>query len=278
MTLWLFLLELLAIAYIAGLLGSLTGIGGGIVITPALVLLFHVNIHYAMGASLISVMVTSSGAAITYLREGYTNMRIGMLLAVAAVIGALLGALLLTALPVSIIAIIFGCVLIFSAYFAVSRHEDVVSPLPSHPWAVVLNLESSYATPQGIATYKVHRVPLAMGLIAIAGSLATLLGIGSGALKVLAMDQAMGLPYRVSTATSNFMIGITATVSAGIYLSLGYIDPILAFPIIMGVLGGSMMGAKYLKYLPVRALRYIFGVVVFLIALQMIYKGITGGL
>ena len=173
MTLWVFFIELLVISYVAGLLGALTGIGGGIVITPALVLLYHVDIHYAMGASLISVMVNSSGAAITYLREGFTNTRIGMLLAVAAVIGALLGALLLTALPVSVIAIIFGCVLIFSAYFTMRRHEDRVSPLPSHPWAIALKLESTYVTPQGAVTYRVHRVPLARGfapLIGLVGS------------------------------------------------------------------------------------------------------------
>lgn len=278
MTLLLFSLIILLVAYCAGLLGSLTGLGGGIIITPVLVLFFHVDIHYAMGASLLSVIVTSSGAAIAYLKEGYTNIRVGMLLEVTAVIGALFGAMLLTKLSVSYLAIVFGAALIFSGFFSIRRRKEHNTTLPSHPWALALKLESTQPTQQGLSTYPVYRVPLALGLMGIAGMLSSLLGIGSGALKVMAMDQAMGLPFRVSTATSNFIIGITATLSAGVYLLLGYIDPVLTFPVIIGVLVGATTGAKLLNKINTGVLRRIFAIAVLCIAVQMIYKGLSGGL
>ncbi len=266
------------IAYLAGLLGALTGLGGGIILTPVFVLLFHIDIHYAMGASLISVIATSSGAAIAFLKEGYTNLRIGMFLEIGAVIGAVGGALLINHLSVSIIAIIFGCVLLFSAYFAALRQEShAISPL-SHLWAEKLNLTSHYPTLQGPKSYSVQRVPQALSIMTLAGALSSLLGIGSGALKVLAMDQVMGLPYKVSTATSNFIIGITAAVSAGFYFSQGYIDPVLTAPVMLGVLFGAVSGTQILRLLPTTLLRFIFSLLVVFVAIEMIYKGITGGL
>lgn len=273
-----FLLPLFAVAFCAGFIGSLTGIGGGIIITPALVLLFGVDIHYAMGASLVALIVTSSGAAITTVKQGHTNIRIGMLLEMAVIIGVGVGALLLTVTPINVIAVIFGCVLMLSAYSSARKREDKISSRSSHPWAKTLQLESAYPTAHGVEPYTVHRVPLALGLMGVAGVLSSLLGIGSGVLKVLAMDQAMGLPYRVSTATSNFMIGITAAASVGVYLSLGYIDAALTFPIIIGVLVGAIVGSHALKRINVRILRLVFGGVVFLAASQMVYRGLVGGL
>lgn len=267
---------MLCVSYFAGLLGALTGVGGAIIITPVLVLFFHVDIHYAMGASLISVIVVSSGAAIVYLKEGYTNIRIAMLLEVTAVIGAFVGALLVAKLPTNIIAIVFGIVMIFSAYFSVVRREDKIPPSTSHPWAKQFQLESSYPTKTGLKFYSVHRVPLALVFIGMAGVLSSLLGIGSGVLKVLAMDQAMQLPYKVSTATSNFMIGITAAVSAGVYWSLGYIEPVLVFPVMIGALVGAISGAKILKNMRTSLLRIIFGILIFGVALQMVYRGWSG--
>lgn len=273
-----FLLPLFAIAFCAGFIGSLTGIGGGIIITPALVLLFGVDIHYAMGASLVALIVTSSGAAITTLKQGHTNIRIGMLLEMTVIVGVGIGALLLTVTSVHILAIIFGCVLMLSAYSSMRRREDKEDRTSSHPWATALQLESNHPTAHGIEHYTVHRVPLALSLMGMAGVLSSLLGIGSGVLKVLSMDQAMGLPYRVSTATSNFMIGITAAASVGVYLSLGYIDAALTFPIVIGVLVGAILGSHALKRINVRVLRLVFGGVVFLAASQMIYRGLVGGL
>jgi uncharacterized protein len=267
---------LFCVSYLAGILGALTGLGGGVVLIPILVVLLHVNIYYAMGASLLSVIATSSGTTIAYLREGYTNLRIGMFLETAAVIGALIGAALVLILQTSIIAIIFGTVLLTSAYLTWSRKEDQEPIRPSHPWAVAMKLEGEYPVLDRMKFYQVQNVPLAWGIMFIAGILSSLLGIGSGALKVLAMDQAMRLPYKVATATSNFIIGITAAVSAGIYFSRGYIDPVLTFSVVVGILFGSMSGAKILHKADLRILRMIFSIVIILLALQMIYKGIIG--
>ncbi len=273
-----FSMLILIFAYLAGVLGALTGLGGGVIIIPVLVLLFHVNIHYAMGAALISVIATSSGAAAAFLREGYINVRIGMFLEVGAAIGALLGAALLAYLPITIVTIIFAIVLLFSAYFTVLRREDHEVSGESDPIAKKLKLEDSYPTPRGPKHYTVHRVPSAFGLMTVAGILSGLLGIGSGVVKVLAMDQAMRLPYKVATTTSNFIIGITAAVGSGVYFSRGYIDPVLTFPVMIGVLIGAISGARLLAKAPVKLLRWIFGIVIALIALEMIYKVLTGGM
>lgn len=267
---------LMLVAYLAGLLGSITGLGGGAIIIPVLVLLFHINIHYAMGASLISVIATSSGAAAAYLKEGYTNVRIGMFLEMGAVTGALLGALLLTALSPSIIAAILGVVLLFSAYATIKRKEESELERESHAWAKKFKLEGTYPTKNGMKSYFVFRVPQALGLMTLAGAISGLLGIGSGSIKVLAMDQAMKLPYKVSTTTSNFMIGITAATSAGIYFSHGYINPEIAFPVVIGVTVGAFTGAKLLQYIHTQALRIIFGVVLILMAIELIMKSLTG--
>lgn len=278
MTILLFSILLFCIAALAGILGALTGLGGGVVIIPALVLLFHVNIHYAMGASLISVIATSSGTAVAYLREGYTNIRIGMFLEIGAVIGALIGAVLVTMIPTKFIAIIFGLVLIFSAYLTLKRNETNETATSSHAWGLFLKLNGSYPTANGHQSYHVQHVPLAFGIMTLAGGLSGLLGIGSGALKVLAMDQAMRLPYKVATTTSNFIIGITAAVSAGVYFANGYIDPGLTFPVMLGVLLGAMLGARLIVKIHHSRLRALFSVVVFLLAIEMIYKGLTGNL
>lgn len=278
MTILLFSFLLFGISILAGLVGALTGLGGGVVIIPALVLLFHIDIHYAMGASLISVIATSSGAAAAYLREGYTNLRIGMFLESGAVAGAFLGAVLVTFISQTFIAILFALVLFISAYLTARRKESQSSDLPSHPWAIRLRLSGKYATPQGIKNYPVLHVPYALGIMGIAGVLSGLLGIGSGALKVLAMDQAMHLPYKVSTSTSNFIIGITAAVSVGVYFANGYINPGISFPVMIGVTLGSLLGAKLLVKTDSQKLRKLFSMVVCLLGLEMLYKALTGGL
>jgi uncharacterized membrane protein YfcA len=269
---------LLIVSYGAGLLGSLTGLGGGVVLIPALVLLFHVDIHYAMGASLLSVIATSSGAAAAFVREGYTNLRIGMFLEVAAVIGAIVGATVATILHATIIAVIFGGVLLFSAYLSYRRKQDAGTGLVSHPWAIRLGLEGRYPDRAVAQSYLVHNVPAGFGLMGLAGILSGLLGIGSGAVKVLAMDQAMRLPYKVSTATSNFVIGITAAASAGVYFSKGYVDPGLTMPVMLGALTGSLSGARIMVGAKSRVLRILFSIVIFCLGIEMIYSGISGRL
>jgi uncharacterized protein len=263
---------------LAGLLGALTGLGGGVVVIPVLVLLFGVDIHYAMGASLISVIATSSGTSAAYLREGYTNLRIGLFLESAAVIGAFTGALLIAMVSTTFLSILFSLVLFFSAYLTIKRREDQEQYPHSHPWADNLQLNGSYPYQQTSREYKVQNAPLGLFIMGIAGLTSGLLGIGSGTLKVLAMDQVMRLPYKVATTTSNFMIGITAAVSAGIYFSHGYIVPTIAFPVMIGVITGSYFGAKVLVKLHTNVLRLIFSLVICLIGLQMLYKAISGAI
>src|SRR6266478_2673748 len=174
-------------ALVAGFLGALTGLGGGVVIVPLLTVVFHVDIHYAIGAALVSVIATSSGAAAAYVREGYSNVRVGMFLEIATTVGALVGAALILHLRVSIISIIFGVVLLYSAYASMTEHTH----------------SDANDGPDRIATW-------------------------------LAMDRAMKLPFKVSTTTSNFMIGVTAAAGAGVYLRRGYVDPGLAMPVMLG--------------------------------------------
>lgn len=269
-------LLLLAAAVVAGFLGSLTGMGGGVVIIPLLVLVFHIDVRYAIGTSLVSVIATSSGAAAAYVREGYTNMRIGMFLEIATTIGAIVGAFLAVWIPGAGIAVIFGVVLIASAWMtARRRHEHPIVRQPGRLGAL-LRLHGAYPTPEGPQTYEVRRVPAAFSLMGLAGVLSGLLGIGSGALKVLAMDQAMGLPFKVSTTTSNFMIGVTAAASAGVYLHQGYIDPGLTMPVMLGVLAGSLLGARVLARTHPRVLRWVFAAVIVALGFEMIYNGLTG--
>jgi len=261
---------------VAGLLGALTGLGGGVVIVPLLTLGFGVDIRYAIGASLVSVIATSSGAAAAYVKEGYSNIRVGMFLEVATTFGALTGAYLAVSTPTSAIAIIFGVVLLFSAYMANKPPKDASPDEPPDRYATRLKMDGTYPTARGERSYHVRNVPTGFGLMYIAGVLSGLLGIGSGAVKVLAMDQAMRIPFKVSTTTSNFMIGVTAAASAGIYLHRGYIDPGLAMPVMLGVLAGALIGARILPHAKVRTLRMVFSGVIAALAVEMIFKGVRG--
>ena len=267
-------------AFVAGFLGSLTGLGGGVVIVPLLTLGFGVDIRYAIGASLISVIATSSGAASAYVKEGYSNIRIGMFLEVATSFGALFGAYLASLISTQIIGAVFGVVLLHAAYHSLRRHPEMPCDenSPKDRIATWLRMHGDYPTPQGPQAYCVQRVPMGFGLMFGAGTLSGLLGIGSGALKVMAMDQAMRLPFKVSSTTSNFMIGVTAATSAGVYLSRGYIDPGLAMPVVLGVLAGSFLGARFLTGAKVALLRNIFAGLVALLAFQMLYNSLKGDL
>jgi uncharacterized protein len=263
-------------AVLAGFLGALTGLGGGVVIVPMLTLVFGVDIRYAIGAALVSVIATSSGAAAAYVKEGYSNIRVGMFLEIATTVGALVGAMVALHLRVSAIAIIFGVVLIYSAYTSFRQNPHPTEDLGPDRIATWLRMDSTYPTESGLERYHVRRVPLGFGVMFVAGVLSGLLGIGSGAVKVLAMDKAMKLPFKVSTTTSNFMIGVTAAASAGIYLSRGYIDPGLAMPVMLGVLAGSLIGARVLARARVGVLRLVFSAVIGVLAVEMIYNGLTG--
>jgi len=277
---WLNVLEFTFLVWsgslMAGFLGALTGLGGGVVLVPLLTIFFHVDLHYAIGASLVSVIATSSGSAAAYVKEGFSNIRIGMFLEIATTLGALLGAYLTAKVPASAIAIIFGLMLMYSAYVSRRTRPRTSIEKGPDPLATRLKMNGTFPDTSGIRSYNVYGVPAGFSIMFGAGALSGLLGVGSGALKVVAMDQVMKIPFKVSTTTSNFMIGVTAAASAGIYLSRGYIDPALAMPVMLGVLIGSLLGTRVLVKTQTKQLRLIFSVVIVLLGIEMLLKGFTG--
>ena len=275
MTITLFSLILLIASVAAGLVGSLTGLGGGVVLIPVLTLVFKVDIHYAIGTSLISVIATSSGAAAAYVKEGISNIRLGIFLELATTVGAITGAFLATYLSTSTIAIVFGIILVFSSIVSFFKQEDHVVSGPGSYLARRLRLNNSFPSSQGQISYSVKNILGGFLMMNVAGVISGLLGIGSGALKVIAMDNIMRVPFKVSTTTSNFMIGVTAAASAGIYLRRGYIDPGLSMPVVLGVLIGAFVGSKILFAARTRSLKIFFALVILVLATEMIYNGIT---
>jgi hypothetical protein len=270
-----FTLLTLAGALFAGLIGALTGLGGGVVLVPLLTLGFGVDIRYAIGASLVCVIATSSGAAAAFVREGYTNIRVGMFLEIATTVGALLGTAVAVYVSSSALAIIFGVVLLFSALQSMRPRVEHIAMTEPGTLGARLRLGSTFPHEGSVVSYGVEHVPAGFALMFVAGILSALLGIGSGVVKVLAMDRAMHLPYKVSTTTSNFMIGVTAAASAGVYLHRGYIDPILVMPVVLGVLAGATVGAKLLARVQVKPLRLLFTVIMVMLALEMLFQGLT---
>jgi uncharacterized protein len=265
-----------AVSALAGFLGAMTGLGGGVVVVPALTLALGVDLKYAIGASLVSVIATSSGAASAYVRDGYSNIRIGMFLEIATTLGAIIGAVIAAHVTTHVIAIVFGLVLVQAAYQSFKAEPETGNLVESDSLARKLRLEGSYPVDGRRRNYGARNVPAGFGLMFGAGALSGLLGIGSGAVKVIAMDRAMKIPFKVSTTTSNFMIGVTAAASAGVYLNLGYIDPRVAMPVMLGVLGGAMLGTKILMRARVRTLRIVFGFVVLALAIEMLVNGFAG--
>lgn len=276
MTTLVFTFILLLCSYLAGLLGSLTGLGGGVVVIPVLTLLFGVDFHYAIGAALVASIATSSGSGSAYVKEGITNVRLGMFLEIATALGAVAGAAVAVYLNNNIIAVIYGCVLLFTAAMQQRRKSDHEGVIGSRA-AQRLRLFGTWPQKDGtLKAYQLRNVGGGFGVMTVAGILSGILGIGSGVLKVLAMDTLMKVPFKVSTTTSNFMMGVTACASAVIYVQRGIIAPLIAFPVMIGVLFGALTGARVLKKMDVRLLRQIFCVAIVLVAVNMIYQGILG--
>lgn len=263
-------------SFTAGLIGALTGLGGGVVIVPLLTSVFAVDIRYAVGASLVSVIATSLGAASTYIKQGYTNLRLGMFLEVATTIGAILGAIIATKVSVKALTIFLAIILLYSAYLSQQPKRQEPENETEDAFANYLELNSSYPTPDGFIPYQVHAVPGGFAVMFVSGIISGLLGIGSGAFKVLAMDNVMRIPFKVSTTTSNFMISVTAAASAGVYLARGYIDPGLSMPVMLGVLPGAFLGARILVGAKTQILRIIFSFVLISMALKMVYNSLIG--
>lgn len=275
MTVLVFTLIVLVGAFLAGFLGSLTGLGGGVIIIPLLTLGLGVNIHYAIGASIISVIATSSGSAAAYVKEGITNVRIGMFLEVATTISAIVGVVIASYINASAIMVVFGLLLLFSAFMMLKKKIDHSNNERTSVLAEYFKLNGSYPTEDGVKPYAVHRVVGGFAMMFVAGTLSGLLGIGSGALKVIGMDNIMKIPFKVSTTTSNFMIGVTAAASALVYLHKGQIDPTIALPVSIGVILGATLGAKILIRTKTAQLKVFFALVIVFLALQMIYNGLT---
>jgi uncharacterized membrane protein YfcA/uncharacterized membrane protein len=264
----------------AGVVGSLAGLGGGVLLVPLLTIFFHIPIEFAIGASIVSVIATSSGAAATYVRDRLTNVRIGMLLQIGTTLGAISGAFLTGLLAPNILAIIFGVILLTSVASIVFKlREELPQGVKNDRWATYFNLAGSYPDRRlgREVHYQVTRTPAGLILMYVAGVISGLLGIGSGSFKVLALDTLMRLPFKVSTATSNLMIGVTAAASAGIYFSRGDIVPLLAAPVALGVLSGAFIGARLLLHMSNKTLRLIFMPVLAATAIEMILHGMGIG-
>ncbi len=276
MTILTFTLILLLAAYSAGLLGSLTGLGGGVVVIPVLTLGFGVDFHYAIGAALVASIATSSGSGSAYVKEGITNIRLGMFLEIATTLGAVCGAAVAIYLNNNVIAVIYGAVLLLTAAMQQRRKSDHEGVQGSEA-ARRLKLFGTWPQRDGtVKAYELRNVGGGFGVMYVAGVLSGILGIGSGVLKVLAMDSMMKVPFKVSTTTSNFMMGVTACASAVVYVQRGVIVPEIAFPVMIGVLLGALTGARLLKTMNVRVLRQIFCVAITLVALNMIWQGFSG--
>jgi uncharacterized membrane protein YfcA len=270
-------LIILVIALAAGFLGALLGLGGGIIVTPALTLLFGIDIKYAIGASIISVIATSSGSAIAYLKDSLTNIRVGMFLEIGTTLGAITGAYLSGVLNPKYLYIIFGLLMLYSGVMMLLKlRSHPPTDVKPNPLAEKLRMNDSYYDKNRGETvpYQVTGIAGGLGMMYAAGTLSGLLGIGSGALKVMGMDLIMKLPLKVSSATSNFMIGVTAAASAGVYFFRGSIDPRIAAPVALGVLLGATAGTRVMQRASSKVLRLIFVPVLAFVSIQMIVKGV----
>ncbi|WES99807.1 sulfite exporter TauE/SafE family protein [Chryseobacterium arthrosphaerae] len=259
----------------AGLLGSLTGLGGGVIIIPLLTLGFGVPMHYAIGASLISVIGTSSGAAVAFVKEGFTNMRVGMFLEIATTAGAIVGALISGMLNPNTIGIIFASILLLTVVLNLKGKPDHQEPLIKGSLEEKLKLYGTFPDKGVLKSYSARNTVPGFLMMMFAGAMSGLLGIGSGALKVLAMDNMMKLPFKVSTTTSNFMIGVTAVASALIYFQRGEIIPVIVAPVLIGVVIGSFIGSKTLMVSKTKKLKVFFAIVITILSIYMMYNGIN---
>lgn len=270
-------IKILFISISAGVLGSILGLGGGIIVTPALTLLFGVDIQHAIGASLISVIATSSGAAIAYIRDGITNIRVGMFLEIATTIGAVTGAVIGGLISPNLLYMVFAVFLLYSALAMLKKtKEELPGDVPLHSMAKTLKLQGEYYDKalKKQVSYNADNVYSGFGVMYGAGVISGLLGIGSGSFKVIAMDVFMKLPLKVSSATSNFMMGVTGAASAGIYLFRGDINPLISAPVALGVLIGATIGARIMQKLKSKTIRKLFIPILIYIALQMMAQGL----
>ncbi|MEM0073353.1 MAG: sulfite exporter TauE/SafE family protein [Thermoplasmatales archaeon] len=272
-----YILLILLASLFAGVIGSLAGLGGGVLIVPFLTLFFRVPISLAIGASIISVIATSSGAASAYVKDRISNIRVGTFLVLFTTTGAILGAVIEHITPVRLVYIIFGIVLLISLLpFVRKLGEEAPEGIKNAPFAEKLSLNSSFYDPYTKREIKYNVTGLKGGsaVMFIAGLISGLLGIGSGVFKVIAMDEFMKLPIKVSTTTSNFMIGITAAASAGIYFFNGDVNPFIAAPVAIGVLAGAVIGTRLLVSIKGTTVRKVFAIIIVVVAVEMLLNGV----
>lgn len=270
------LFGLIALSFGAGLVGALSGLGGGVFIVPALVIAAHMPMVVAIGASLISVVATSAGASVAFVRDGWTNLRVAMVLECATVTGAVVGALLAGAIPAVILEVLFALMMLQSAYFTLSKQDDVIIER-GDPLTRRLQLVGDIPDDAGtLIHYETVNLPAGGALMVLAGLMSGLLGIGSGALKVIAMDYYMHIPLKVSSATSNFMIGVTAGAGALVFLARGNVSTSVTAPVALGVTAGALLGSRILPHANVRILRLVFVAILVLIAIEMGWRAIQG--
>ena len=274
----LIMLGLLALAAGAGFIGALSGLGGGVFIVPALLIFARIPMGIAVGASMISVVATSAGASVAFVRDGWTNLRVAMALECATVTGAVTGAYLAGIIPTWVLELLFALMMLQSAYFTITKVGDTIVPPHSDPLAARLKLDGRIPAETGGAEieYGVVNVPGGAILMVVAGLMSGLLGIGSGALKVMAMDYVMHLPLKVSSATSNFMIGVTAGAGALVFLARGDVATVIAAPVALGVTAGAFAGSRLLPHVNVQSLRTMFVAILLLIAVEMGWRALSG--
>ena len=269
----LFDLIIIAVSILSGCVGAMLGLGGGVILIPILVSVLGVDVKSAIAASLVGVIATSGAAALVRGRDSMSNYRVGMTLEVVAGLGAIVGAMLATMVPADMLTMLFGLSLLATAALSIRNISDAQKTLPQSWWGRVMQLDGIQETSHGIRVYHVQRVPAGLGIMTIAGMLSGMLGIGSGAYKVLAMDTCMRMPFRVSTITSNFMIGITAASGVMVYLRDGMVDPTIAGPVLIGIIPGAMFGSWLVPRIHISMLKKIFLVVILCVGLQMIFTG-----
>lgn len=271
-----FLAFLFLASIFAGVFGSLVGLGGGVVVVPVLTLLLGVDIHFAIGASIVAIIGTSSGAASTYVKDKLTNIRVGMFLEIATTSGAIVGAAVAAYVNSSALGLIFGLILLATLVPTIMKFgEDIPVSPELAGLSKRLKLTGSYTEPDGrVIRYNATKPEAGLVGMVVAGVLSGLLGIGAGAFKVLAMDHAMKLPMKVSTTTSNFMIGVTAAASAGIYYSRGDVNPLIVAPVALGILIGAVVGARLLVRARNPTVRKVFAVVLGVVAIEMILSSL----
>ena len=275
-------LLMLAVGLFAGIMGAILGIGGGMIITPIITLALGLDIKYAIGASIIAVIATSSGSTIAFLKDDVLNLRVAMFLEIATTIGAIVGAILTGIFHPAILYFLFGSLLIFSSwnmYRKLRSGKEILKRAKPDKWAQKFNLNSSYFDKNlnKQIDYQVENIPGGLSIMFGAGIASGMLGIGSGAFKVMAMDNAMKMPLKPSSATSNLMMGVTAAASASVYFFNGSINPGIAVPLALGILVGAAIGSRIMQHLPSRVIRMIFIPILLYLGLQMIFKafGVT---